>query len=573
MPDQITAVVTGSRARAKILAGVNKVYDAVRLTLGPQGRNALLPRGWNRGPRITNDGITVAENARLLADPHERLAAEAFVEASKRTNELAGDGTTGTAVIAGHLINRIFGQLSEEDIPTVEVAGQERTGHKGVRTLRKEMKDAKDVVIAQIRKRAAKIETLEELERIATISIGIEDEGIAKTVAGMVWEIARDADGEFVDNFIDVTDGFKGEIETEIIRGMRYPAKVPHRAFLTNPSRFEMVAEDVPVLITNHKLDDVYAFVEVLNRLKLTKAAIFAPDFSNTVLTSIMKSNKDAGCAIYPVKCPALRTEQLEDLAVYTGAQLVNKDLGRKLSTVVQEDLGFAEKIVVKDTENKDDAILIGGKGEKVKRGDDTLISERQRILKEQMAEAKNDLSKMQLERRIANLSAAVGIIRVGQSTTGEGLFLKLKIEDGVFACRAALQEGYVRGGGLCLKEIAEEIPENILTESLKAPYDQIQKNAGGKLDIGEDVIDPAKVIRLAVEHGVSIAATMITTDICIPELREKSPAEGYQAVADAIKQIAYWQARQHGMIKENEDYAEVMRNQQFEEAMLTDKG
>lgn len=570
MPEQITDVLVGAAARKKILAGVNKVFHAMRMTLGPEGRNALLPRTYNRGPRVTNDGVTIGEFARLLPDPHERLAAEAFIEGSKKTNELGGDGTTTTATIAGTLVNEVFSSLAEDEIPTVDAGSSNR---KGRRALRREMKDIKDQVVARIKEVAKPIESLEDLEKIAVVSIGKEDEETAKVVAKMVWDVARDATGAYVDNFVDVVEGYKGEIETEIIRGMRYPAKVAARGFITNPARFEMVAEDVPVFVTNHKLDDVYQVVALINRLKLTKLALFAPDFSNTVLISLAKSNKENGCLFYPVKCPSLRTEQLEDLAVYTGGQLLNKDLGRKLDTASTEDLGFAEKIVVKDTENKDDAILLGGRGEKVRRGEGNLISERQAILKAQLAEAKNELSKAQLERRIANLSAAVGIIRVGQSTSGEGLYLKLKIEDGVFACRAALQEGYVPGGGLTLKSIAEELPENILTDALKAPYEQIQKNAGGGLEIGPEIIDSAKVTRLAVEHGVSIAATLITTDISIPDVREKSPAEGYAEVAGAIRGLAWWYARHHGLLKENEDYAEEMRNRSFDEAMFGDKG
>lgn len=565
MPDQTTDILTGSSARRKILAGVNKVFFAVRKTIGPAGRNALLPRTYNRGPRITNDGITVAEHARLLPDPHERLAAEAFVEGAKRTNMLAGDGTTGTIVVSGTIINDEFTKV-DEDTPTI--GGKESTG---VRARRQQMKEVKDVVIAKIKEMATPITSLEQLEQIAVISIGVEDHEVAKKVAAMVWEIGRNANGDFVDNFVDVTEGYKGEIETEVIKGMRFPAKTAHRSFLNRPEKFEMVAEQVPVFITNYKLDNPHEFVEAFDRLKITKLAVFAPDFSPSVIKSFQLSIKNSGVFLYPIKTPALRTEQLEDLAVYCNAVVLDKDVA-KFSQLTQAHIGYAEKIVVKDTENKEDALLIGGGGANLNEG--KKISDRQEILKSQLVEAKNDLSRMQLERRIANLAAAVGIIRVGSSTSGEGLYLKLKIEDGVFACKAALQEGFVKGGGLCLKEIAEELGEdNILYNALIAPNHWIQVNAGGNLEIGDDIIDPAKVIRLEVEHGVSVAATLITADICIPETREKSPAEGYEAIAKAITLFVNLEAYRHGVVKENEDYAEMLRNKEFEAVMLTDNG
>ena len=568
MPPQKTDVKIGAEARKYILAGVNIIYEAVRKTLGPEGRNALLPRTYNRGPRITNDGVTISDNI-LPKHDHIGLSAEAFREGSKKTNELVGDGTTTTALIAGFLINKIFNELSEQDIPTASL-NDSKPAVKGVRALRKDMKDAKDLVLEEIKAKAKPIKTLVDLEKIARISIGKEDEDVSKVVAQMVWDIARDADGGFIDNFVDVTEGYKQEIETEVIKGMRFPAKVAHRSFITTPERFEMVAEDVTVFITNFKLDNPYQVVGLLDSLRSPKIALFAPDFSPMVIKSLQNTVK-GGLFCYPVKCPALRTVQLEDLAVYTGATVIDKDSGRKLENVTVADLGFADKIVVKDTENKEDAVLLGGKGEKVKRGQGNKIDERCAMLKKQMNEARNELTKKQLERRIANLSSGVGVVRVGATTDNEGLYLKKKIEDGVYACKAALQEGYVEGGGLCLRKIAEKLPHNVLTESLQAPFEQIQKNAGGKFAIEKDVIDPAKVVRLEVEHGVSVAATMITTDISIPEIREKAPAEGYEDVANALKLRAKVEAKHHGLLKENEDFQMEQMEDAWEESELMD--
>lgn len=562
MNGDITDVLTGAEARKKVRRGVNAVYEAVRLTLGPEGMNALLPRSFNRGPRLTNDGVTVSENVKP-ADEHERLAADFFKEGSKKTNELCGDGTTSTSVIGGFLINQIFEQLSYEESPSASILSKENTSKKGVRGIRKELKDCKDEVIAKIKERAVKVESLDDLKKISVISVGKEDEEVAHRIAEMVWQIGRDDEGNFIDNHIDVVEGYKGEIETEITLGMRFPAKVAHRLFVNKPERFEMVAEDVKVIITNHRLENPYEVVGILNRLQVPKVAIFAPHFSAGVLTSLLNSAKN-GMFCFPVHSPALRTEQLEDLAAYTGATIIDKDKNQSLTSILANHLGSADKITVKDAENREDAILMGGGGAKTDR-----VKERIEILKGQIKEAKNDITKMQLEKRIANLQAAVGVIRVGASTNAELLYLKLKIEDGVFACKAALQEGYVKGGGLCLKEIAEEMGENILTQALKAPYEQIQRNAGGYLEVLDDVIDPARVVRFEVEHGVSVASSMITTGIIIPERREYSQYDGLDRVARALGKIAYYEAKRHGLVQENQDEADADMEKAFERAMF----
>lgn len=567
--DRPTDVLIGSAARKKILAGVNAVVDAIKPTLGPAGKSAILPRSFNRGPRHADDGFFVAENV-IPKDQHERQAAESFKEGIKKTNSLGGDGTTSTGVQAGALVNKIFGEMPDESIPAA--GSKKKTTNKFAREIRQEMNEAKNLVVAEIKARAKPIKTLGDLEKIALVSIGKEDEEAAKTIAKLVWDIGRNGAGEFIDNHIDVVEGYKGGLETEVIKGMRFPAKCAHRAFVTNPARFEMVAEDVHVFITNHKLDNPFVVVEMLNRLKLPKVAFFAPEFSPGVIKSLIETTKN-GLFCYPIKCPALRTEQLEDLATYTGAVLADKETGKKLDSVTTNELGFATKIIVKDTENREDAVLLGGRGEKQIIGAGNRITERCEVLKKQVKESRNDLTTISLQKRIANLSSAVGVVRVGATTDKAAGYLKLKIDDGVYSCKSALEEGYVKGGGLCLKEIAESLPESILTEALKSPYDQIQKNAGGDFAIGKEIIDSAKVVRLEVEHSVDIAATMITTGLSIVEVEEKAPGEGYAEIAGAIRMYARYWAQKEGLIKANQDEAEEDRNKAFEDIMSGDKG
>jgi len=563
-----TDTLIGSAARKRILAGVNAVFNAIRPSLGPAGKSAILPRTFNRGSRHADDGYFIAENV-IPKNEHERQAALSFKESIKRTNQLAGDGTTGTGVISGTLINEIVTPMLS-DVPVASVTGISKSS-RTVRQIRQELKQAKEQVIEHIKEHAKPIKTLADLERIALVSIGKEDEATAKLVANMVWEVGRDASGAFLDNYIEVTEGYKGGIETEVVRGMRFPAKVAHRAFVTRPERFEMEGTDIAVFITNYKLDNPYQIIDILNKIRPPKIAIFAPEFSPGTIKSLIETTKN-GLFCYPVKCPALRTEQMEDLAIYTGATLIDKDTGKKLENVQASDLGFAEKIIVKDTENREDMIVLGGKGEKTKRGDSNLIAERQDVLRKQLKESRNEYTTGSIEKRIANLSSAVGVIRVGASTDNETLYLKLKIEDGVNSCKAALQEGYVKGGGLCLKEIAEKLPESILTSALKAPYQTIQDNAGGNLEIGKDIIDSAKVIRLQVEHAVEVASIIITTEVSIAQLDDKSPAEGYEAIAKAIKQYAFYWAKREGLLKGSEDEVENDHNREFERVLANDK-
>jgi len=556
MHEENTTTLTGSKARKRILRGINEVYDAVKITLGPKGRNALLPRTMNRGPRNTNDGVTISENVRPK-EAHARQAASFFKEAAKKTNEVVGDGTTTTTVIAGHLTNKIFKDLPNDNVPA---AGTSTT--QDVMELRKLMKEAKQAVLEAITASAQPIKSLSDLQKIAEVSI--EDPALASPVAQMVYELG-------IDNHIEVVEGYKNKLETEIIKGMRFPAKVAARAFLNKLERFEMVAEDTAVLITNHKLDNPYDLITMINNTKVSKLAIIAPNFSQPVLQSLVQTIKN-GIYIYPVYSPALRTEQMEDIAIYTDGIVVDKDKSMKLSGVTTNHLGFAEKIVVKDTEVREDAALMGGRGEKIKRSQGTVITEYINTLKAQVKESQNPMTKASLEKRIASLHSAIGVIRVGATTEAESLYQKLKIEDGVYACKAALEGGYVKGGGLALKEIADTLPGSILTDTLREPYAQIQANAGSLIKIGKDIIDPAKVVALSVEHGVSIAQQLITTDISIAIDREETPADGYKNIALAINSYAYFYAKQQGMLNESEMEQEKDMKQLFDESMFRDQ-
>lgn len=553
-----TKVLLDEKARLAVQKGVAAIYEPVRRTMGPAGRNALIYRTFNRGSRITNDGVTVAEVIEPK-DEFENLAATAFKEAAKLTNQKAGDGTTGTIVVGGRLYEDVSAKRAEAGTTIrTKLAG----GTSNVMEIRKEILDNAALVIEEVKKVAKQVKTLPELEKIATVSV--EDPKLGKIIAKMAWEVGTDG-------YIDVVEGFKGEIETELIKGMRFPAKIAAKAFVNNPQRYEMVVKDCPVVVTNYAITNSAQINDFTQHLNTSNLVIFAPSYGDEVLVGLVGAAKK-GFFVFPVLTPSLRTEQYEDLATYCDAVFINKDTGKKLEGIRGHDLGFLEKLVVKDTENREDAVATGGRGAVEKNGKSS-IAKRIEILRGQIAETKQEQFKKLLERRIANMASAVGVIRVGDSSQAASLYRKLKIEDAVYASKAALRGGYVKGGGVCLKEIADKLPESILTNALKAPYEQIQENAGGKLEISKDIIDPAEAIYYAVDHATSVVAHLATVDILIPEATEKTPGDGYADIGAAINAYTSMWARKEGLIKDNE--TEVARETlaRAEEKASEDRG
>jgi len=538
--------------------GVKAISIPVSRTLGPEAKTTLMYRTYNRGPRNVDDGYYTSEVI-LPKHPFIKLVAEFFKEAVMRTNRKVGDGTSGTACVARALFNDIYAKLQAKS----QGYFSGKSESKGVMQLKKDILEEAKKIKEEITKVAKPIKTLAELEKISAVSLG-EENDTSKLIAKMAYEVG-------VDGFLDVVEGYKGEIETEIVKGHRFHAKICGKAFVNKPERYEMVIEDCPVFITNHKMDnDVLARI-VISEFKSTKAILFAPDFSENILVNMVLARQN-GTFLWPVKVPGLRTEQLEDLAIFCGATLIDKNKGMKLEQVTKGVMGFLEKLIVKDTETKEDAVALGGRGEQVEQYTETervegkkqtklveksAIQKRIEILKGQLEETKEPQFQMLMKRRIASMASAGGVIRVGSPTDAESLPLKLKIEDTVFACRAALKSGYVKGGGLCLKEIADKLPENhILKEALLAPYKQIQENAGGNLDIGKDIIDPADAVYYTVEHATSVVASLITVGNLIAEEEEMQAGEGEMQIAKAINGYTMLLKKEKGIMSENERLA-----------------
>lgn len=562
-------LIAKDKVRAAIRKGVLAVYEPVRITMGPEGKNALIPRTFNRGVRITNDGHAVAQ----VQEPKDEFAlsvVKIMQDAESKTNSRAGDGTTATSVIAGKLYLEADKRLEERS----DIKSATSGGGMGVMSLRREIlneaKKVKEAVLAA----SKKVETEEDLEKIATVSV--EDEELGKVIAKLAWEVGTDG-------FIDVVEGYKGEVETDISLGARFPAKVPAKAFVNNPARYEMIAQDSPVVVTNNKIDNAGQLV-FTRSLKISKLVIFAPAFSEAALLALVKA-REGGFHVYPVAVPSLRTEQFEDLSIYCGAKFVNKDKGLRTENVVDSDLGFLEKLIVKDTDSREDAVATGGAGtrpamfaegkgkDKIMR-ESTEVKERVETLKAQLWEQKTEMMRKLMERRIASLGSGVGVIRVGAPSDTELYYKKLKIEDAVYACRAALRNGYVSGGGLCLKEIATALPAgNILREALHAPYNQIQENAERLLEIGDDIIDPTDAVYFAVENATSVVAHLITIGSITVECREKTMDEGLEAIGAALMTYNRFWAKKEGIWKDNELEMESDRIRLQEELEVNDQG
>lgn len=491
-------IETGEVARRKILKGVNAIGTAVGATIGPAGRNAIIYRKY-KSPLITNDGVSIARHM-YMEDEIEDLGAQTMVEAALKTNEQAGDGTTTTVVIAEAIVKKCF-----KDLSSANLLGADKPN---AMKMKREIDAAKEKVVALLKERK---EDLKEGELEKIVATSLENLEFGKTIAQMIQDVG-------LDGYISVEDNWATQygIEAKTITGMKFYGTYATE-HLKNEKR-EAIWEDTLVLVTNHSFETLQSLSNIcteLNKFQKRKfviisgapAAYNAPVVASLAATIMNFRKGNTGVSeILAIKAPSLTTQELEDVAVFCDAKLIDKNAGMELKDIRIEDFGHAAKV----TAGEDDVVIIGGRGN---------VEERIKILSAELKLEKDNMFKEKMKRRIASLSAGVGIIRVGAMTETERDYLKLKIEDAVHAGRAALEEGIVKGGGLALKEIAEELgKDNIIYEALMAPYERIQENAGGELEIGEDILDPVKVTRLAVENACSAAGTLITTETAISE-------------------------------------------------------
>ncbi|MEK7143494.1 MAG: chaperonin GroEL, partial [Patescibacteria group bacterium] len=459
-------IIFNEKARQALKNGVDKVADAVRITLGPRGRNVVLDKGYG-SPMITNDGVTIAKEI-TLSDKMENMGAEIIKEVAQKTNELAGDGTTTAVVLTQAIVREGLKQTT---------MGVNAMGVKlGIIY-------AKDEVVKALRDMAKEIKTKEEIAQVATIAA--ESEELGRIIADTINKVGKDG-------VVTVEESQSLSVESEIVEGMQFDKGYVSPYMITNPERMEAIARDQAVLITDKKISSISEILPLLEKLAQSgkkELVIIAEEVEGEALATFVVNKLRGTFNILAVKAPGYgdrKKETLEDIAIVVGGKVVSEETGMKLDTVGLDVLGRATKVIA----TKDNTIIVGGKGKKAD------IEKRVALLKRarELSDSKYDIEK--IDERIAKLSGGVAVIKVGASTETEMKYLKLKVEDAVNATKAAIEEGIVAGGGSALIRAAAkvrgktpkpaimsfakefEVGVNILLSALEAPLKQIAVNS-----------------------------------------------------------------------------------------------
>jgi chaperonin GroEL len=524
-------VIYGEEVKKKLQKGVDTVANAVKVTLGPRGRNVILDKGFG-GPTITNDGVSIAREI-TLKDKFENMGAEIIKEVATKTNELAGDGTTTATVLTQALVNEGLRQTTM-GLNAMAV----RTG----------MEHAALDVVEALRKMATQITSLDEIKQVATISA--ESTELGEKIAETIDKVGKDG-------VVTVEESQSFGIETELTEGMQFDKGYVSPYMVTNPERMEAEYKNAHILITDKKITSVQEILPLLEKIAQTgkkELVIIADDVEGEALATFVVNKLKGGFSVLAVKAPGYgdrKKELLADIAVTTGGQVITEDIGLDLKTTELAQLGSADRVI----STKDTTVIVGGGGKKA------TIDDRVKALKSQLESTTSKFDKEKIEERIAKLSGGVAVIRVGAATETEMKYLKLKIEDAVNATKAAIEEGIVPGGGTSLvraaaivekdvlskKELSAEelVGYNIVLKALEVPLKQIANNTG-KIDgavvvekvrqaggnagfdaakgvmvddmIKAGIIDPVKVERAGVQHAVSAAGILLTTECAIAD-------------------------------------------------------
>ena len=520
-------IVTGEASRQAILRGVNALADAVKITLGPKGRNAVIEKKFG-APIITKDGVTVAKEIELR-DPLENMGAQMVREVASKTSDVAGDGTTTATVLAQAIFREGVKTVAAGASPTALKRGIDKAVEVAIEEIKKLHKDVKGDMIAQV----------------GTISAN-NDKQIGGIIAEAMKKVGKDG-------VITVEESRTMDTTLEVVEGMQFDRGYLSPYFITDPERMECILENALILIHEKKISSMKDLLPLLEQIaKLSKPLlIIAEDIEGEALATLVV-NKLRGTLQCPsVKAPGFgdrRKAMLEDIATLTGGKAITEDLGIKIENVKIEDLGKAKKVTI----DKDNTTIVEGAG---KAGD---IEGRVKQIRQQVEMTTSDYDREKLQERLAKLVGGVAVIKVGAATETELKEKKARVEDAMHATRAAVEEGIVPGGGAallrCLPAIEklklhddEAVGVGIVKRALEEPCRQIALNAGfegavviGKIreskddnfgfnaDTGEyvdlvkaGVIDPAKVTRLALQNAASIAGLMLTTEALVAELKE----------------------------------------------------
>jgi chaperonin GroEL len=524
----------GEEARRKLRAGIDIVAEAVATTLGPKGRNVAIDRKFG-SPTITHDGVTVAKEIEL-EDPFENMGAQLLKEAATKTNDIAGDGTTTSTVLAHAMV--------KEGLKTLAAGANPMMLKRGIEAASKKVAD-------DIKAQSIKISTKEEIANVATISA--QDRQIGDLIASVMDKVGKDG-------VITVEESKGLEFEQEYVEGMQFDRGYISAYFITDSEHMEAVVTDPHILIYDKKISaaqDMLPLLEKLVQVGKRELVIIAEDIDGEALATLVLNRLRGTLNVLAVKAPGFgdrRKAMLQDIAILTGAEMISEETGRKLETVTPKELGHAEKVVA----DKDNTTIVGGKG------DSKAIKGRVEQIRVEIENTTSDYDKEKLQERLAKLQGGVAIIRVGAATETEMKEKKHRVEDALSATRAAVEEGIVAGGGVALINSMVGLDSikiegfdantgiNIVRKALEVPMRRISENAGfdGSVvvenvrqaqtkeknkKIGFDVlqekyvdmvkagvIDPAKVTRGALENATSIAAMILTTEALITDIPEK---------------------------------------------------
>jgi chaperonin GroEL len=529
-------LVFSEEARRKLKNGMNVVANAVSATLGPKGRNVAVDRKFG-SPTITHDGVSVAKEIEL-EDPLENMGAQLLKEAATKTNDIAGDGTTTSTVLAHAIVN--------EGLKALEAGFNPMLLKRGIEL-------ATETVVTELKKTSTKIDTKEEIASVATNSAA--DSEIGELISRVMDKVGKDG-------VITVEESKTMQFEEDYVEGMQFDRGYLSPYFITNTDHMEAVIAEPYVLIYDKKISaaqDIVPLLEKLVQLGKRELVIIAEDVDGEALATLILNKIRGMLNVLAVKAPGFgdrRKAMLQDIATLTGGQVISEETGRKLESVAVADLGRAEKIVA----DKENTTVVGGKG---KKGD---IEGRIKEIRIEIDKSTSDYDKEKLQERLAKLSGGVAIIRVGAATETEMKEKKHRVEDALSAARAAVEEGIVPGGEISLINAATKLEKlvkgeeneetrmgiSIVKKALEAPIRKLASNAGqdGSViidtvrrtanekknhNIGynvlsdkyvdmieEGIIDPVKVVRGALENAASIAAMILTTDVLITDIPEK---------------------------------------------------
>jgi len=522
-------ILFDEQGRQALLRGVDKLANAVKVTLGPKGRNVVLERSYG-APVVTKDGVTVAKDIEL-EDKFENIGAELVKEVASKTNDVAGDGTTTATILAQALVREGVKNVAAGANPT---------------SLRRGIEKGVEAIVAEIRDRIAKPVAGDEIEQVASISAN--DAAIGKTIASALKEVGENG-------VITVEESQTFGVETEVVKGMRFDKGYVSHYMITNTDRMEAEYADPYILITDKKISSIQTellpALEAVAALGKKEIVIIAEDVDGEALTTLVLNRLRGSFNALAVKAPGFgdrRKEMLADIAVLTGGRVISEEVGLKLENVRIEDLGRARKVIA----TKETTTIVEGKGNQDQ------ITERVGLIKKQIEQTDSDFDREKLQERLAKLAGGVGVIKVGAATEVEMKEIKHRIEDAVAATKAAVEEGIVPGGGVALiralsalknveTEGEESVGLNILRRALEEPLRQIATNAGkdgsvvveevkkregavgynAAKDTYEDmlksgIVDPAKVTRSALQNAASVAVMIITTEAVVSEIPKK---------------------------------------------------